>query len=232
MLQRVITEGGGKNAYVAGYKLGGKSGTSQKLDSGDSSARIASFMAFAPADDPQIAILVICDEPTAGEFYGSIVSAPIVGSILADTLPYLGIDPIYDESEMEKLDVYVPSVVNQKPLEAGSTLRKRGLDSTLIGNGDTVIKQIPEAGKPVPKGGKVILYTEEVEKQVTVPKLTGLTGEQVKQVATNAELNIRFTGSTLSGSKVISVKQDPAQDTKVAAGTVVTVEMRTKDATD
>ncbi|MEG0457832.1 MAG: penicillin-binding transpeptidase domain-containing protein, partial [Oscillospiraceae bacterium] len=123
-LEKVITEGGGKNAAVQGYRVGGKSGTSQKLDIADKEARIASFFAFAPVEDPQIAILIICDDPQVQSQlrYGSMISAPIVSSVLTEVLPYLGLEPEYTEEQLSKMNVQVSSVIDKEVSSAKTTL--------------------------------------------------------------------------------------------------------------
>lgn len=230
VLEQVVKDNG--NAYIPGYRIGGKSGTAQKLDSNDDTAYISSFTAFAPADDPQIAILVIVDTPRDGQIYGSAVATPAVTDILKQTLPYIGVQEKFTEEELEKLEVSLPNLVDSDVLTAKSKLAGIGLDARVIGNGNTVLKQVPARGSSVPSGSKILLYTEDVpEEMTTVPDLTGMSPAQANTELTNRGLNIKFDGgaSQQSGAKVVS--QDIAKDTQVPKGTVVSVHCLVNDQT-
>lgn len=230
VLEQVVKDNG--NAYIPGYRIGGKSGTAQKLDSNDDTAYISSFTAFAPADDPQIAILVIVDTPRDGQIYGSAVATPAVTDILKQTLPYIGVQEKFTEEELAKLEVSLPNLIDSDVLTAKSKLAGIGLDARVIGNGNTVLKQVPARGSSVPSGSKILLYTEDVPEEVTtVPDLTGLTPAQANTELTNRGLNIKFDGgaSQQSGAKVVS--QDIAKDTQVPKGTVVSVHCLVNDQT-
>ena len=222
VLEQVVSANGGSNAYVKGFRIGGKTGTSQKLD-GDKDARVSSFVGFAPADDPKIAIMIMVDEPGAGAVYGSVVAAPAAAAVMSDTLPYLGIEPKYTQEELDKLEVTVPNVKGQNPLNAQAKLSNVGLKYRVVGAGDKVIRQVP-AGGTMPRNGTVILYTEENAKteKATVPDLVGLTPAQANRALTNAGLNIKMDGASEHvNAKVVS--QDIAKDTQVEKGTVVTI---------
>lgn len=230
VLEQVVKDNG--NAYIPGYRIGGKSGTAQKLDSNDDTAYISSFTAFAPADDPQIAILVIVDTPRDGQIYGSAVATPAVTDILKQTLPYIGVQEKFTEEELEKLEVSLPNLVDSDVLTAKSKLAGIGLDARVIGNGNTVLKQVPARGSSVPSGSKILLYTEDVpEEMTTVPDLTGMSPAQANTELTNRGLNIKFDGGAAqqSGAKVVS--QDIAKDTQVPKGTVVSVHCLVNDQT-
>jgi len=235
MLERVVAEGTGKNAYIMGYRIGGKTGTSEKLDKvyleGEKEDYIMSFLGFAPADDPQVACIVIIDEPRAGEVYGSAVAAPVCGSILGDVLPYLGTEPQYTSEELAKVNVTVPNIVGKTAHMGEAALQKYGLHGTIVGAGDRVIKQVPAAGQSVPRGGSVIIYTEEnaVQKNVTVPNLIGLTAQEVNTRLTALGLNAKITGGGLDQNGCLSSKQSIAAGEKVPIGTVVEITFLSKD---
>ncbi len=230
VLESVVTDGGGDNAYIPGYRVGGKSGTAEKLDSTDSkSPYIASFFAMAPADDPEIAVLILIDNAQSYSIYGSVLAAPVASAVLADALPYLGIEPEYTSEELAQLDVTVPNVTNSQLLEAQSTLRESGLNAEIVGEGTTVLRQVPEYGESVPNGGTVILYTEEGENEmVTVPNVLDLSGDQVNARLTNAGLQLRVTGAGVEGTTT-SISQSVAEGEQVPRGTVITVEFRNKE---
>ena len=210
MLEKVVGEGSGRSAYIKGYRIGGKTGTSEKLDKQSTTGvkeHVLSFLGFAPADDPQIAVMVILDEPADSNAYGSTIAAPVAGAIISETLTYLGIEPAYTAEELEKMDVSTGNVVGRKPHEATSELNKLGLQSELVGNGETVIKQYPLAGQPIPRGGKVILYTvSQNPKTSVIPSVIGLSAQQANKTLTNAGFNIRIVGggSNQLGTKAIS----------------------------
>ena len=237
MLETVVDGGGGKNAYVPGYRIGGKTGTSQKLVeinlSGQDNLYVASFCGIAPINDPEIAVLVLLDEPTGGSYYGGTVSAPVGGQILADVLPYLGYEPQYIEEELANLSVDVPYVVDSTVASAKQQLTSVGMSYKIIGGGDTVIKQVPAAGKSVSTGSKIVLYTDDTAPtKVKVPDLSGMTPSVVNSSAISCGINVEFSGNTISGGSVISYKQSIAPNTEVDAGTVVTVYFRDNTAVD
>ncbi len=235
MLERVVSEGTGKNAYIMGYRIGGKTGTSEKLDKeyeeGQKEDYIMSFLGFAPADDPKVACIVIVDEPRAGELYGSTIAAPVCGSILGDVLPYLGVEPEYTEEELKKVNVTVPNIIGKTAHMGQATLQKYGLQATIVGNGDRVVKQVPSSGQSVPRGGKVVIYTEESseEKIVTVPNLIGLTASEVNSRLTALGLNPKLVGGGIDQSGCLASAQDVEAGKQVAVGTVIEVTFLSKD---
>lgn len=235
ILERAVNESSGsKNAYVAGYRVGGKSGTSEKIDEkneqGQIDKRIASYFAFAPADDPQVAVLIILDEPNSYSSYGSVLAAPVASSVLAEVLPYLGVEPQYTEEELENLAMAAPSVVDMSVTSAKNLLSGTyNLKYRVQGDGDTVVKQVPGAGTSISKNSTVILYTQvddgTLEKETTkVPNLVGYTASEVNQIAANAGLNLIIAGSGTDLQDMKSVKQDIAVGEEVLKGTVVTVD--------
>lgn len=224
ILERVVVEGNSQNAYVAGYRLGGKSGTAQDLKSDEEGKYWTSFCAFAPADDPEIACLVIYDNARSStSIYGGTIVAPVVASIMKDVLPYIGVDPVYSEEELETLDVVTPDVTGKLLTSAYSYLQPEGLDYTVVGDGTTVLAQFPTGGQSIPRGSKVILYTDEREQTTT--EVPGLTGSSVSSATAALEargLNVRISGSSASGATVSA--QSILEGEVVPIGTVVTIE--------
>ena len=223
-LETVVTTNQGSNVYIKGYNIGGKSGTSQKLDlPGGETRYVSSYCAFYPADDPEIIMLVMIDEPTAGRYYGSAVAAPVVSNSLTEILPYLGYYAEYSEEDLENLDVNVPDLINSDVSSAVSTLEALGLSAETVGSGEKVVRQIPATGNSMPKGCTVVLYTEsDVEPEyVYVPDLTGKTLEYANKKLADLGLNLkplggaaRKAGATCSG--VMNYK-----DEYVEVGTVI-----------
>lgn len=237
MMEKVVSEGGGKNAYVAGYQICGKTGTSQKvaemLSTGTSGLYVASFCGVAPANDPEIAVLVLLDEPHGSAYYGGTISAPVAGQIFSDILPYLGYEPQYTESELASLAIPVPSVTGKTVAEAKTTLNSENLTYKVIGDGEKVIKQLPESSKSIKSGGLVVLYTTE-DAEVTkanVPSFTHMTVSQVNAAASAANVNVEFSGN-IKGAGTKAYKQSVAAGTAVDQGTVITVYFRDDDTGD
>lgn len=237
MMEAVVSQSSSKNMYVAGYKTGGKTGTSQKLvanltsDDGQDHY-IASYVAVAPAEKPEIAVLVMIDEPSAGQYYGSAVSAPIGAEILAEVLPYLGYEPQYTDAELAKLSVNVPNVVGESLTVAKGKITNKNLNYKIIGNGEQVVKQIPSSSDTIGSGGTVILYTDSSDteaSETTVPDFTGLTVSGANAAATNSGINIKFSGNT-SSAGVVAYKQSVTAGTTVESGTVITVYFRDNSA--
>ncbi len=239
MLKAVVTDGV-RNAYVAGYDIGGKTGTSEKVAemqaTGESGLYIASFLGFAPIDNPEIAVLVMVDEPRGDSHYGSAVSAPVAAEVFKDILPYLGYEPQYTEEELENYAIKVPELNNKTLSEAKSALDALGLNIKIVGSGDTVLKQLPVYGETLSKGGSVIVYTEETDSSdtvTTVPDFTGMTAGEANTAAYGAGLNIKYSGNTGSNSlHTRAYDQDIAKGTEVTIGTTVTVYFREATTSD
>ncbi|HAN44012.1 MAG TPA: stage V sporulation protein D [Ruminococcaceae bacterium] len=237
MAEKVVSAGSGKNAYIPGYRIGGKTGTSEKIDQkkdGVVKDYILSFLGFAPADAPKVICLVLLDE-TYQANYGSQTAAPLVGAILSDVLPYLGIEPQYTAAELEKFDVKTPYVTDMLPHYAQAQLTQKGLRAKIIGSGSKVVKQVPSSGQPIPKGGTVLLYTDEQQAsaaKVTVPNVVGMSGLQANKVLTNAGLNIKISGVSVDGEMVVVAKQSIEPNTQVDEGTVITIDLKSKEALD
>jgi len=228
ILQQNATTGTAKNGYLPGYRVGGKTGTSQKIDVFNKTGimqYIASYCGFAPADDPQYAMLVFFDEPHGSSYYGAAVAGPVFAKTMEEILPYLGVERKYTDAELAKLDMKAPDVVGKTIAEAKAALGKMKLVPKVYGSGAKVISQVPEPGKSIPQNGTVVLFTDDsnVSKTVTVPKLVGLSLSTANKEAANAGINISITGAALTSSSPISNSQSIAEGTKVAPGTVVTV---------
>ncbi len=235
-LMEFVAENGAKNSLVAGYRVGAKTGTSQKVSkiqaTGDNYLYIGSCVSVAPIDDPEIAVLVLLDEPKGNNYYGGVISAPVNGKIMTDILPYLGYEPSYSEEELKNLATTVPEMVGDTVENAKAKLSSAKLEYQIQGKGEKIVRQIPEAGNRILSGGVVVLYTEETDdKTVTVPDFLGLTANEVNKKAAQSGINIEFSGNTSSGG-LKSYKQSIEAGTTVNAGTIVTVYFRDDSAVD
>lgn len=235
-LMGYVAENGAKNSLVAGYKIGSKTGTSQKVAkiqaTGDHYLYIGSCVSVAPIDNPEIAVLVMLDEPKGDKYYGGIISAPVNSKIMGDVLPYLGYEASYSEEELKKLTISVPEVTGFKLEDARNKISNSKLQYQVVGSGDTVLRQLPESGNQVLNGGVVLLYTEDTgDKTVTVPNLIGLTATEANREAGKAGINIEFSGNTTTtGIKAYNQSIEAGQS--VNAGTIVTVYFRDDTAVD
>ncbi len=228
ILESVVSEGGGRNAYLAGYRVAGKTGTSEKQPRGNQKY-IASFIGFAPADDPEIACLVILDQPPAGNvYYGGLIAAPVVKNILEESLQYMGIEPEYTQEELEVIDITVPDITGKSRKEAEAMLKEVGVNISIRGQGDIILDQVPKAHSKLAKNSKVVAYTEgeESKKSVTVPNVVGCYGSEANKGIINAGLNVRIKGLSASGGIAVCVEQSPAAGTSVEPGTIVTLDFR------
>ena len=225
ILQQDATTGTAKSGYIPGYRIAGKTGTSEKTEIKTSKEYIASYCGFAPADDPQVIMLVFYDEPHGQSYYGSYVSGPVFLRTMSEILPYLGVEPKYTDDELKKLDAQTPNLVGQSAAEAKNKLSSAGLVAKTYGEGDKVVSQVPLPGKTVPQGGTVVLFLDEQSKgqTATVPNLIGLSLAQANEKAAEAGINISITGAALTGTDAVSSLQDIAAGTKVPPGPVVTV---------
>ncbi len=273
-IAQILEEGvsggaGAKNAYVAGYRVAAKTGTSEKKemecprcdyaaktkiveqeidgeivketvyvcsvckyegtkdDFDVSDDYVCSTVAYAPADDPQVAVIIIVDEPQSGLLYGSTVAAPYVANVLENSMPYLGIEAIYTEKELSQFRTTAQRYINWDVNEAKESIKEIGLNVKIIGTGDTVTAQMPSAGSVIEEGsGTIILYAdEEPEENVIVPDLSGMIAMTANQTLVNHNLNIKIEGSAsyLSGTRYKVVSQSVAAGSKVKPGTVITV---------
>lgn len=263
----VSGDGGAKNAYVAGYRVAAKTGTSEKKErecpkcgctgmpqtvNGEvqyvcnickytadadefpiSEKYICSTVAYAPADDPQIAVLIMVDEPTRGSLYGSTVAAPYVRNVLKNSLPYLGVEAHYSAEELEEMRIKVSSYKGWSVEKAKNTITSQGLRCKVVGSGEYVTSQLPAQGTYIEEvSGTIVLYAgSSPQDSVTVPDLSGMVAATANQALVNLGLNIRIEGadSYLSGTGYKVVEQSVAPGTKVAMGTVITVRFAKSD---
>lgn len=233
MMHAAVNGGGCKSAYVAGYRVAGKTGTSEKRDM-EGNEVVASFAGFAPADNPKVAILVLLDQPQCAVRFGGTISAPVAQKVMSEVLPYLGIEPKYTEAELSKLSTAAPNVTGKALNVAQATITNAGLTVHTVGNGATVLKQVPEAGQSVAKNGIVVLYTDDgaLNRTVVVPNFSGMSVAAANMSATNAGLNIRLSGVGLDSGQAIANKQSIPAGDRVPAGTAITVSFLYKDAAD
>ena len=219
MMEQVVSIGTGKNAYVAGYHVAGKTGTSEKI--GIDGAYIASFAGFTPADNPEISILIAIDEPT-GEHGGGAVAAPIAGMLLEKIMTYLNVEPQYEDNELSNISSVAPSLVGKSVGDAKVSAAK--FTVKVVGSGTKVISQTPAAGQQMRTGGVIVVYTEEnaAKQTATVPNLCNMSMSQANSAAVNAGFNIRLSGTTNSG-EVLSYKQSVNAGEEAEIGSVITV---------
>ena len=235
-LMEYVSQNGAKNALVPGYRIGAKTGTSQKVSkiqaTGEKSLYIGSCVTVAPINDPEIAVLVMLDEPKGSNYYGGVISAPVNSKIMADVLPYLGYEPSYTEEELKKLAIEVPDTVGSTVSDAKGKIATSKLEYKVVGSGEKVVRQLPEGGKKVISGGIVILYTDQSENnKVIVPEFRGLTATEANTLAASAGVNIEFSGNmTTSGLKAYN--QSIAAGTNVEAGSIITVYFRDETVID
>ena len=229
MMKSVVDNGTGKNGYVAGYRVGGKTGTSTKLGEskeGERTKYIVSFAAIAPSDNPEIAMLIIMDEPNE-DLGGGALCAPIAAEVIEQAMPVLNVEPKYDEEEAKKLSISTPNVIGKSVASAKSTLEAKGLKYKIVGSGKSVINQSPSSSVNIPSKGTVVLYTEKENKiKVKVPDFTGLTVSEANRAAAESDLNIEITGNNLSASTVVAYRQSVDKGKEVDIGTVITVSFK------
>ena len=234
----VATDGGSKAAYIPGFRIAAKTGTSEKKDVHDTEyiPYVCSAVAFAPAEKPEVSVLFMVDEPTDGVLYASVIAAPYVGSLLEEVLPYVGVEAIYSEEEIKNKAISTPALVAAKTQTAKELGEMLGFEVEIVGDGEYVKAQSPKWGTLVePGSAKIILYTtdEAVEsaKTVKVPDLTGMTAVAANGTLANLGLNIKISGTNnyLSGKGAVVVEQSPAAGETVDEGDVVEVIFRYLD---
>ena len=234
-LEYVVSSGTGKNGQVAGYRIGGKTGTADKGQSGDV---VVSFLCFAPADDPQVIMLITMDTPsraTGTYVSGGNMVAPTASTVMSEILPYLGVEPSYSAEELLGMDTTVPNVIGMTVEEAKAKLQERALSCKAVGDGETITDQTPAGGAIIPGKSVVILYANAAKStdKCVVPHLIGKTPSEANTSATAAGLLIRFSGTTGSESSAIRVlSQSIDEGTEVDAGTVITVQLGDTSVTD
>ncbi len=243
VLEQGVSGGGGaKNAYVAGYKIAAKTGTSEKRDkvnpeTGNKDYRIGSCMAIAPADEPEIAVLIMVDEPGVRNKYGSTIAAPYMSALLSELLPYLGVERNYSSDEMNRMVITINNYKGTSVSSATDALKKLGLSYEIVGDGETVTGQIPASGTKITKmNGKVILYTGGATntQYVTVPSLVDQKAASAINQLAALGLNVYIEGSSNynEGAGAVVVSQSHEAGTRIQKGAVITIKCHHLDGTD
>lgn len=226
---------GATAGYVTGYKMAGKTGTSEKIGSDNQSVfskdYISSFCGYAPADDPQVAILVFFDTPSGNAYYGSQVSSPVAINIMSEVLPYLEIKTQYTEDELNYIDVPAGDYTGLTVSEAQAKAEQDGFTTTVKGDGEKVVSQIPSVSSKMPTGGNIVLYTDtsSSEELIMVPNFVGYSASEVNNIASAYGLNASFSGAVSSGG--VSTSQDIPSGEMVSPGTVITVTFTSSNTT-
>ncbi len=236
MMETIVTENGGHNAYIAGYRIGGKSGTAEKQDEyndaklTDPNAKmtyISTFAAAVPMDDPQIVMLVLADTPTGPEYYGSAVACPVVSAVFKEGLEHMGIYPTYTAEEQKKMDAVVPWVIGDLSMYAESVLAADGFKAKFVGDtsGDAqVTNTIPGSGSTIPKGSTVVVYVGDAELEYgTVPDVIGKSAAEANELITNAGFNIKLTGGAAANADATAKTQSYSSGMSLPKGTVIEV---------
>ena len=242
LIESVVTEGTAKNAQVAGFSIGGKTGTSEKIDVFDENGqrvqdKIVSFVGIAPMNDPEYIVLVALDTPsreTGIYISGGVMAAPTVGAVMADILPYLGVERTFSETDPAGLEIVMEDLTNLTAQDAERKLKDMGLQAKFSGTGETVTGQIPAAGQTVPGGSEVLLYLEQVPEtaQVTVPDFTGMSRQQATDAAGALGLYVLVSGNADVSPGVTVTAQSIPKDTQVPTGTTITLEFTDTTARD
>jgi len=236
MCQTLETVAYQNGAYIKGYHVGGKSGTSEKLDEyagneKDPMRYIASYCCFAPADDPEIIMLIMADEPMSGEYYGSQVAVPYSRQVMEEILPYLGYYPEYSDEEAENIDVSVPFIEDLTIEEAKKVIEEKGLNYEIAGEGDTIYGQMPLTGSTIAQGGTVVIYTEKNYNPefVKVPDVRGYSLADANYLLTNAGLNFIANGVAANDSGSVVQMQSEPDGAMVAKGTIIELSFGVND---
>jgi len=222
MMEQVVVAGTGKNGYVAGARVAGKTGTSQKLSARE--GYVASFAAFAPADRPEYAILIAIDEPQGHMINGGQIAAPPAAIVMENLLVHKNIEMRYTEKEQAELGGSTPDVVQMTPGAAQAQLEREGFRVQIVGEGGTVLFQIPEPRQSIARGGLVILYTDQsaAQRMTTVPRLIGMSIAQAEREAAAAGLNLKLTGN-FSSNALNTYRQSIPAGSEVRRGETITV---------
>jgi len=242
LIESVVAEGTAKNAAVAGFSIGGKTGTSEKIDVFDENGqrvqdKIVSFVGIAPMEDPEYIVLAALDTPsreTGIYISGGVMAAPTVGAVMADILPYLGVKRNYSEDDIAGQVLVMEDLTGLTAKEAEAALRCAGLTAKFSGEGETVTAQIPAAGQSVPGGSQVLLYMGEAPEteSVTVPDFSGMNRSQAADAAGALGLYILVTGNPQVTPEVIVTAQNIPKDTPVPVGTTIALEFTDISARD
>ena len=236
ILEENAVSGSGSNGYVAGYRVAGKTGTSEKKEDSNKDGvedYIASFCGFAPAENAEVVGLVFFDTPTGDAYYGSQVAAPVFAQIMSEVLPYLEITTQYTEEELEALDTTTDTYIGMSVDEAVASAEGQGFTTWVKGEGETIVAQMPKAGTMIPQGGNIVLYTdsESINDTTTVPNLIGYNLSDVMYFASYYNLNVSVSGMSSSAAS-LSYSQSIPEGTQVSPGTVITVTFSAGGGTD
>ena len=242
LIRSVVTEGTAKNASVAGFSIGGKTGTSEKIDVFDENGqrvqdKIVSFVGIAPMEDPEYIVLAALDTPsreTGIYISGGVMAAPTVGAVMADILPYLGVEKRFSPEDPAGAETEVEDVCGLTAEDAARKLKASGLTARNLGSGETVTGQIPAPGERIPAGSQVLLYLgeEPEERMVSVPDFTGMHRQQAAEAAGEQGLYLLVTGNGEISPKVTVTAQSIPKDTQVPPGTTITLEFTDTTARD
>ena len=233
LIESVVTEGTAKNAKVAGFRIGGKTGTAEKTDTREDNGqltndKIVSFVGIAPMNDPRYVVLVALDTPNpqSGIYLsGGVMAAPTVAAVFEDILPYLGVEAEYEEGDMSRINVRMPDVSGMSESKAAAVLQESGLGYRILGSGSSIVSQLPKAGRELPAGSTVLLYTDDSmpTDPVTVPNLMGMNVTDATKALTDCGLYLQAKGTDSTAWHVVVTGQDIAAGTQVERGTTVTV---------
>jgi stage V sporulation protein D (sporulation-specific penicillin-binding protein) len=234
ILEEVVKANGGSNAYISGFRIGGKSGTSEKTDvyTQENLRYVASFCAFVPADNPKVIMLVVVDEPNPGgqPFYGSMVAAPVVSAVFKESFQHLEIYPQFTAEEQAMQDTIVPYLIGMPTMDLTMRLNAAGLEPRFIGTGSRVVKTVPAAGSAIRQGSTVVIYLDEQESlTVTVPDVHELTVAQAQYIMNEAGLNLRPSGGSIGNQSAIAVYMNIPPGSTVHVGTVIDVQFSVND---
>jgi len=229
ILESVVSVGTSKSAYIKGYRVAGKTGTSEKVPR-NNGKYVASFVGFAPANDPEIIGLLMLDEPMGDLHMGGQIAAPTFRKIFDDVLRYLNVEPQFTQEELASMDITVPAVEGFSKADAIKAFENSALNYRLVGDGDTVLSQIPKGGAALPEGSTVMLYTKETDTgDVSVPDVKGYTVSEANRIITNAGLNMKLDGAESTDGNSFVSSQSPAAGSTVPRGSVVNVELTYTD---
>ena len=233
LIESVVTEGTAKNAKVAGFRIGGKTGTAEKTDTREDNGqltndKIVSFVGIAPMNDPRYVVLVALDTPNpqSGIYLsGGVMAAPTVAAVFEDILPYLGVEAEYEEGDMSRINVRMPDVCGMGESKAAAVLQESGLSYRILGSGSSIVSQLPKEGRELPTGSTVLLYTDNSmpTDPVTVPNLMGMNVTDATKALTDCGLYLQAKGTDSTAWHVVVTGQDIAAGTQVERGTTVTV---------
>ena len=242
LMRSVVTEGTAKNASVAGFSIGGKTGTSEKIDVLDANGqptldKIVSFVGVAPMEDPQYIVLVALDTPsrsTGMYISGGVMAAPTVGAVMADILPYLGVQQTFGEEDVAGKTVVVEDLTGMTASQVNQLLKKNSLTASFVGEGETVTGQIPSAGETVPGGSEILVYLGQTpeEETVAVPDFSGMHRQQASDAAGQLGLYILVAGNQEIAPGVTAQSQSIPAGTKVPRGTTVQLQFVDTKTTD